>query len=333
MTAAARATEPFCYTDNNIECDKEDIDNNQTYTMIPLNLFALCNLPLAGQRALAAENNMYIRTAIARAGTTHIDIINMLTDDREELVRAAAMLRTTNKTRLVTAQHETFTSEANAAANPNAPIDFLVAMLNSTTNPAAVLEAYSNPTTPLEARQRLTTTKVHEMLKPDVGNRLLAYKQVQAFELVLNNPWMTETPDRWDDLTRQAINCLKEGAARHIQALEDPQFTLQDALKMLKTNPRLGPSISGRLVNQHGLGQLYAGMVTPLTEVEFMSIAWVAPIVYSESASRMYKTRYREAIQACEILGDNEPAWQTFAGLAPNWYGSCGEAVEAAFRL
>lgn len=326
-------------------------------------VFALSDLPLAGQHALAKHPDTKIREALATSSTTHIEVIDLLVKDGDPKVWCPALARTTNIDQILDRGFGMFNARfANsrlghlakmaACRNPLTPSGRLAQALTSDDN-MVVLLALINPSTPLGGRQRLLT--------PDKAEHLTLFAtefpvdaeiRLRAFEIVNANPWMAENPDQWCEPIRFAIydtwrklNLASDTRLtyRDLQAMATPEFTLNNAVQILCSAVVPEPQIIGRLVNRYGLGALLTavGVSRLWQSEEFYSASRIAPaiacVMINISAisplTGNWLQGYTIAKQACKILGNSGHNWGMFTNILPDWHGDIITAALAACKL
>jgi hypothetical protein len=177
---------------------------------------AAMRLPLVAQNVLASAGPE-CRSVLAASPHTDTGLLAALCRDRIPGIRRFAYLRTDDVDLL---RDELSRPSAGlctpyAARNPSAPADLLA---HATRNPQVqtALGAYLNPSTPEDARRRLTPERATEIT--DVGGSNHD-RVVRAHELVVNNPWMLDTPDAWDGNVRRALAGLPQATAEHLEII------------------------------------------------------------------------------------------------------------------
>lgn len=198
----------------------------------------LSDIPLAGQQVLAKHSDPRVRAMLAANQTTDIGITNMLVTDMDEGVRLNALTRTTDSNSLAEALSDNAWTEVRndhikdltvaAVRNPNVPPELLVAALDDERTSIAVA-AYCNPNTPFEARQKLQPQQATRLLESGMDAYL---KSMKTFDLVANNPWMWETPRRWDVGIRYAIGYQPDACLKTLETLRE----MEDVDPNLATN-------------------------------------------------------------------------------------------------
>lgn len=174
-----------------------------------LNALAFDALPEAGQRAIIDSGDNDAQCILSASPLTSQKNIELLTQNKHEYVRQHAYMYTENVEMLreifsrYLARSLTMYHPIHAVRNPLVPEEILAQMLNDT-NRNVIFGAYCNPSTPEETRRKLTP--VVAMQITGFGDEDESYKNLQAAELVLANPWMAETAARWSHPIQHAIH-------------------------------------------------------------------------------------------------------------------------------
>jgi hypothetical protein len=211
---------------------------------------AAMRLPLVAQRILVSAEPE-CRSVLAASPHTDTELLASLCRDKTPGIRRFAYLRTDDVELL---REELSRQTAGlctpyAARNPLAPADLLVHTLGSTQTQAA-LGAFLNPSTPEDARRRLTPARATELT--DVGGSNHD-RVVRAHELVVNNPWMLETPDAWDGNVRRALAGLPQATAEHLERIKKAGRSGGSAVRR---HPALRAEFSERTPQELGTHEL-----------------------------------------------------------------------------
>lgn len=168
-------------------------------------LFALTPLPVEGQMALLRMDAPDVHTTLATS--PHLDPAAAKVIHDKSVVAPSAVwyaIRSLDDPDMLASYVDRGSAARAAAAarNPRTPPAALVSALNSA-NPDVRISALMNPASPIEARQAVASPDLLASLV-NVGSNL-ADSVVRAGELVLSNPWIGESPGRYDKLLHRAI--------------------------------------------------------------------------------------------------------------------------------
>jgi len=180
-------------------------------------VLAAMRLPLTAQRILASNPDPVCRTALAASPHTDPAVLATLARDRVPGVRRFAHLRTDDVGLL---REELGRTDAGlctpyAARNPLAPADLLAAALGSD-HAQTALGAWVNPSTPEDARRKLTPSRASEIALVGGSNH---DRVVRAHELAANNAWMLEDAGAWDGNVRRALAGLPQATEAQLAAI------------------------------------------------------------------------------------------------------------------
>lgn len=271
--------------------------------------FACSSLPLTGQIALSNLNDERILNALTASPLTAVQVIDKICRDTKsgEASRARTYSRSTDSQQLAevvakytetkigdfSAESEHIYSDAeNACRNPVTPADTLTQALQ-VRDATIALNAYLNPSTPEKERRKLTAERATAIIS--FGGP--AERTAHSHELVIANPWMLETPTKWDvhiqhgiigspAATCDTIKALNwpgvlhatdirnmeivhdpnttvdmlietEWMGAHIQAINRPEFTSQHAMELLYGGRGIEPHVVGRIINRYGIPVLF----------------------------------------------------------------------------
>lgn len=180
--------------------------------------FALSDLPLVGQHALAKHPNESVREALAASGTTHVDVINKLSRDKSGAVMLQTFSRVTDPEILtkIVGKWASGPSTMRAAQNPLLPAELLVKTLGSADFDFA-LSAYMNPATPLAARRKLQPEHAGNLCTDTFR---MEDSGVRAYALINANLWMLEEPEKWGKAISTAIACHPETDKETLRLLQ-----------------------------------------------------------------------------------------------------------------
>lgn len=199
-----------------------------------MKMLCLSNIPLIGQQVLARHSDDMVRAMLAANPTTDVNIINRLVHDKDEIVARNVIARTTNINAITKSFEDSnrFNNKDTAdlpvwdvtgaeylgvfvARNPAAPPELLEAALTDKRERIA-LTAYCNPSTPLDARRKLTPERAEQLL---YHNKSLSRQEIWAFDLIANNRWMTKQAAIWDEPIRHAMTYQPDAGIKTLKTL------------------------------------------------------------------------------------------------------------------
>lgn len=197
-------------------------------------IVALLPLPVEAEMEIIASGPIQLRDLLASSPFLSENAAMLLLSASRPLTQWRAIRRITDTERL---EHYirkgTIARAAAAARNPASDVDSLEFALTSTADPV-VLAALVNPTTKEQDRKATATPAVVDRLV-NVGGSL-GHSVIRAAEVVLHNPWMTESPEQWDGAIQRAIASSPDTS---VVALARLRSASRSGGKFLRSHPLL----------------------------------------------------------------------------------------------
>jgi len=161
----------------------------------------LLHLPMDVQLILANSEQSKRREVLACSNTTDVSALDTLINDDTRTIQHIA-LRLHNNPEILQERYLNGSDccKAAVARNERTPLDILTHAANSVIQPLK-LAAFVNPSTPVEAKERLDAAEAHKLT--NVGS-FLGAKVVRSHELLIQNRHLLDDLDALTPMLRRA---------------------------------------------------------------------------------------------------------------------------------